>query len=192
MSRDAGVSRVIDEAAPDLFEATDAPMPLSLPARGQSGPKGGRPKGAVNRRTADMVRYILSQHRSPLVVMAQTYTRSPRELAIELEMFARNDDGSVKRGADGEPLLAPGALVKAFELQQQSARDLAPYLHSKMPQAVELTSDRPATLVVIGDLSVGGGDAGLALPLPIDEENQQDTLELAAKSDDDKSDGAPK
>ena len=61
-----------------------------------------------NRRTQEWVEFILSQYRSPLVVLAETYSRSVEDLAREL-------------GCDK---------LEAFERQQAAAVALAPYLHS--------------------------------------------------------------
>ena len=67
----------------ELFDAADAPTPLA-PAARRSGTQGGRPTGSRNRRTQEWTDFILSQYRSPLVVLAETYSRPVAELAAEL------------------------------------------------------------------------------------------------------------
>ena len=94
------------EIQAELFDAADAPTPLA-PASARSGPQGGRPRGSRNRRTQEWVEFILSQYRSPLIVLAETYSRPVAELAAEL-------------GCDK---------LEAFERQQAAAVALAPYLH---------------------------------------------------------------
>ena len=44
----------------------------------------GRPKGAINRATAEWRDFILSRYRSPLVVLAETYSRPAHDLAAEI------------------------------------------------------------------------------------------------------------
>ena len=124
----------------DLFEEPEAPLPLQ--PRGASGPKGGRPAGARNRRTQEWVDFILGQYRSPLVVLAETYSRPVAELAAEL-------------GCDK---------LEAFKAQQAAAVALAPYLHQRQAQMVELQANTRG-LLLIGDLGADGAADSLSLPL---------------------------
>lgn len=82
--------------------------------------RGGRPAGSVAKRTAEWRRFMLGRYRSPLVVMAETYSRPAPELARLLGC----------------------SVLEAFELQMKAAAELAPYLHSKQPTALQL--DAPA------------------------------------------------
>jgi hypothetical protein len=146
-------------AQAELFEA-EAPMPL--PTRSAaSGPKGGRPAGARNKRTQEWVSYILGQYRSPLVVLAETYSRPVAELAAEL-------------GCDK---------LEAFKAQQAAAAALAPYLHQRQPMAVEVAATTRG-LLLIGDLGSDGLADALSLPLAETIENQR-----LSDGDPDKSDG---
>jgi hypothetical protein len=77
--------------------------------------KGGRPAGARNRRTQEWVDFIGARYRSPLVVLAEIYSRPVEDLAKAL--------GCKK--------------LEAFQLQLEAAKQLAPYLHQKLPLAVE-------------------------------------------------------
>lgn len=77
---------------------------------------GGRPRGAINRKTADWQAFMLARYRSPLLVMAETFSRPLGELAQVLGCTP----------------------LEAFHLQMKAAAELAPYLHSKMPTAIQL------------------------------------------------------
>jgi hypothetical protein len=75
----------------------------------------GRPPGSKNRRTQEMADYILSRYTSPLIALAETYARPVQDLAKEL-------------GCDK---------LEAFKLQLVAAKELAPYLHQKLPIAID-------------------------------------------------------
>jgi hypothetical protein len=96
-----------------------AQLPLGNVAEQEplAGPRqGGRPRGAINRKTAEWQAHMLARYRSPLVVMAETYSRPIGELAAALGCTP----------------------LEAFQLQLKAATELAPFLHSKMPTAVQL------------------------------------------------------
>jgi hypothetical protein len=84
------------------------------PEREQKGV--GRPAGSRNKRTQEWTEYLLSRFRSPLLVLAETYSRPVADLAAEL---------GVTR-------------AEAFALQLAAAKELAPYLHQRQPLAVNL------------------------------------------------------
>lgn len=86
----------------------------ALPVDVRRGP--GRPAGSRNKRTEDWVGYILGRYRSPLVAMAEIYSRPVLELAKELKTTP----------------------LEAFKLQLVALKELAPFLHQKLPQAVEV------------------------------------------------------
>ena len=122
---------------PDLGDPAEAPR------------QGGRPAGTLARRTEEMRRLMLSRYRSPLMVLAETYSRPLTELA---ELLACTP-------------------LEAFRLQLDAAKDLAPYLHSKMPQAVQVDG---APLVGL-TLSVSPGMAQRLAAMPqVIEGNQED------------------
>lgn len=128
----------------ELFDAEDAPTPLgAVSGRGRSGPQGGRPLGSRNRRTEEWTNFILAQYRSPLVVMAETYSMPVHELAAKLNC---------------DPL-------DAFKAQQAAAAALAPYLHQRQPMAVEVATQTRG-LLLIGEFGGDGAADSLALPLP--------------------------
>ena len=74
----------------------------------------GRPPGRRNRRTQEWTDYILSRYRSPLEVLAETYSTPTPTLSRRLRC----------------------SFKEAFTFQLQAARELAPYLHQKQPVAV--------------------------------------------------------
>jgi hypothetical protein len=90
----------------------------------RSGP--GRPPGSRNRRTEEWVDFISSRYRSPLLFLAETFTRPVAQLASEL-------------GTDR---------LEAFKIQVAAAKELAPYLHQKQPLAVAVKADGEVQLVI--------------------------------------------
>lgn len=105
----------------------------------------GRPAGSRNRRTQDWAEYLLSRYRSPLVVLAETYSRPAAELAAELGC----------------------SRLEAGQMQLKAAAELAPYLHGKMPVEVNLSGRANLVLSVPGlDVPLGvseGGSSGLMI-----------------------------
>jgi len=96
------------QSAEDGVATGDAATPDQETRRGP-----GRPKGSRNRRTDEWVNFLLSRYQSPLVVLAETYSRPVAVLAAEL-----NCD-----------------IIEAARIQLQAAKELAPYLHQKLPMA---------------------------------------------------------
>jgi len=101
----------------------------------RSGP--GRPAGSRNRRTLEWQNFLLARYRSPLLFLAECYSRPVGELAAEL-------------GCDVET---------AFKLQVMAAKELAPFVHSKMPVGVQVDSRGVVRLVInVGDEAADPGD----------------------------------
>jgi hypothetical protein len=150
-------------APDDADEGTDFPLVASTVRA--AGPKGGRPRGRMNRSTEAWVGYIQSRYPAPLVALAETWSRPVEQLARELGLYRRGSDGKplVRMGMDGKPLLDAAGLpqpeldlVEAFKLQQSAIVAGLPYLHSKMPQAVQVQSkERGLLQIVLGDPSDG-------------------------------------
>jgi len=89
----------------------------------------GRPKGSKNKRTEDWTEYLLNNYRSPLIMFAETYSRPTAGLALELHC----------------------TLEEAYKIQMDAAKQLVPYVHQKLPQAIEIDTDKglvSLTLVV--------------------------------------------
>ena len=113
----------------------------------------GRPPGAKNKRTEAWQDYLLGKYRSPLEVLAQTYSRPTAELARELGC----------------------TLLEAFKEQIAAAKDLAPFLHQKMPQAIDLKGVPVVPLTI----NLGVGVAASAA-IGQNEENQG-VIEIAGR-----------
>jgi hypothetical protein len=156
---DSGLSAAVDhllEMGPTQA-AGGSPAQLSLlPSAvvepvARSGP--GRPAGAVNKRTLDMAAYIRARYPSPLVFLAEAYSRPVARLAEEL-------------GIDKH---------KAFQLQLAAAEKLAPYVEQKQPMAVQVNAAGEVTLVIstapIGT-AVAAAEEGVFFEVE-DEGNQQ-------------------
>ena len=139
-------------------------LPVS-PDHGEKAPVGedddgargpGRPPGSRNKRTQEMADYLLSRYRSPLVILCETYSRPVALLAAEL--------GCTR--------------ADAFDFQIKCAKEVALYVHQKMPVAIDVDADGVISLqVVVGDKIAGemvpGDDAlvidGEILNTPTDE-----------------------
>lgn len=153
-----------------MFEADDAPLPL--PAKGKSGPQGGRPLGAVNKSTDAWARYLLGQHRSPLSVLANIMSQPLDQLHAQLQAMA-DKHATLVVGETGQERVV-GAIrvdpLQVLKLQKDAAVALAPYLHKQQPKAVEV-SERPRGVMFIGELATEdaetvGEDGELHLALP--------------------------
>ncbi len=113
------------EQLPLLEGQAPADRATSPPATAQTGP--GRPPGARNKRTQEWTDYLLGKYRSPLEGLAEVSVMSLeecKELARELGC---------------KPL-------EIWERQQWARKELAPYLHQKQPQAVDLGDNKLVTL----------------------------------------------
>lgn len=159
----------------------------SLPAKGRSGPQGGRPAGARNKSTDEWARYLLSQHRSPLSVPANIAGQDLGELHGLLQDMAdkRTRTRHTQKGWEGvRGLVDP---LQVLKLQKDAAIALAPYLHKQQPKALKIT-DKPRGVLIMGDLAAGGEcgdqvDDAVGLPLAPIVEKQQVSATLASKSD---------
>jgi len=126
----------------------------------------GRPPGAKNKNTEAWRKFLLSKHRSPLEVLAQTY-------GMSVEMLAK------RLGATDEEVnkLTLSQRLEIFRVMIQAAKELAPYLHQKMPQAIEAGEGGLIQLVI--NQGAGGqhmGDQAGPIAFQVlnheDEENQ--------------------
>lgn len=156
----------------ELFGAADAPLPL--PEKGKSGSKGGRPAGARNRSTEEWARFLLSRSQSPLVVLAEIYSRPVAELTRELQALASEQKKAV--WCDGVVVGYEAVHINPLDvlkLQMQAAQALAPYLHKQQPKAIEV-DQRTRGIVILGELNdvAAGSEDDLTLPLAPIEENQ--------------------
>lgn len=129
----AAVQRLLEDetTAAEMMDAQLSLLPVPNVERETRGR--GRPAGSANKSTLEWSKYIQANYRSPLEFMAETFNRPAQQLSKEL---------------DCTPL-------QAFQAQMICARELAPYLHSKMPAAQG--GDREPVQIII---EAGGVDLG--------------------------------
>ncbi len=146
----------------------DASLDRTDPEKAATRPRG-RPKGAINRKTADFRDWYAGQgFKDPLVAQAQFMSADP--LALQA-WFAEHEKTSKAIGKlIGK---AVPALIDIVKEQLACARDLAPYLHGKMPAVTDPGDERLPMLVLnlgTNQLEQGQQIAGARLsigaPLP--------------------------
>ncbi len=132
-----------DDQGLDWRSDADASLGRTDPARAASRQRG-RPKGAVNRKTADFGDWYQAQgFKDPLVAQAQFLSADP----VALQAFFVEHEKTMK--AIGKVVgKAVPALIDIVKEQMACARDLAPYLHGKMPTKIEVTDERLPMLVL--------------------------------------------
>jgi hypothetical protein len=127
------------DAVPGSVDALQLPLlPLSqsvpAPADGEeTGPAArgaGRPKGAQNRSTAAWRDFILSRYQSPLIALAETFSRPLADIARELGFIV---DGDAETGRKAKP----EEMLELLKVQLQCAKELAPYVHQRQPLAID-------------------------------------------------------
>lgn len=123
-------------------------------AEGAEAPRGrGRPPGSRNKATDEWVRFLSTRYPSPLIGLAEVACASPHDLAAEMQC---------------SPL-------EALDRIQQARRDLAPYLHQKLPQAIELPGGENLMTLVF-NLGSGGSSAAIEAGPPRTEPLTADDL----------------
>lgn len=147
----AALAIALEVAGEDEGEAWEQPDLLGLPEDSQvvelrekrlarDGSRRGRNPGSRNKRTEDMVRLLLSQNKSPLLILAQMATARVDELAASL--------GCKK--------------LEAWQEKRLAAIALLPYVHSKKPVEVNINERVVHLHMDLGDLDTGGeSDLGL-------------------------------
>ena len=138
----SAVAELHDPSVPPVVPAEQlALLPIKEVGKAHAAEQGevargvGRPKGSINRSTAEWKEYILGRYRSPLVALAEIYSRSINDLAIEL-------------GHDPANKLTFEKAKELLQLQLQCAKELAPYVHQKQPMAIEGSGEGLMTLVI--------------------------------------------
>lgn len=86
----------------------------------------GRPAGSRNKSTQAWRDHILGRYSSPLVFLAEAYSRSVHDLARELGC----------------------TLLEAYDRQVKAAAELAPYLHGKMPVELQVNGALPLLAMI--------------------------------------------
>lgn len=126
------------------------PKAGTRPQRIAEAAKRGRPPGARNKRTLEMVAYLSSRYRSPLETLAVISTMGIDELASRLRC---------------KP-------VEALQEIRNAATALLPYWHQKMPLAVDVTNRRVVMLQIGEDGEPAANeDAEELIPLAGGEED---------------------
>ena len=153
-----------EDQADQLALLPELPLDSGFEKQGAAGPRGrGRPPGARNKNTEEWRKFLLCTGRSPLEVLQQTFSCSIEQLARAL-------------GRDA-PVTFDQAM-ELYKLQIMAAKELAPYVHQKMPLAVENAGDRGLIQLVINQgmakahgVENAGFEAFKIINMP-DEENQ--------------------
>lgn len=110
----------------------------------------GRPKGATNKRWQKWQALAGTMRVHPVEFLLRTVAKDERELAEDLDLVVRADDGSISRDASGRPILLPTALRDAHNLRASAARDVLPYVEQRAPTAVEDVSEGgPGRMVIV-------------------------------------------
>lgn len=156
----------------------------------------GRPKGSTNKRWQKWQELAATMKVHPIAFLLRTVATDERELAEQLELVERDEDGSVKRDEHGRPKLLPMALKDAHGIRASAARDVLPYIEQKTPTAVEdLTPGGPGRMVVVvGQMTPqqqGQVERRFGWALR-PQQNQQVIDAQLAQSDAQQSDDAPK
>jgi len=152
------------ENAEQLVFFPEMPLPVDSSGRLGGGARGrGRPAGAKNKNTEAWREFLLQTGRSPLEVLQQTFSMSLQKLGVAL-------------GKKGD--LTFDQAVELYKLQLMAAKELAPYIHSKMPTEIIDNGDRGLIQLVINQGQAVAQVGADAIPQAIkflnsqDEENQ--------------------
>ena len=121
----AAVNQLVNDASEKLAAEPDQNFlpfaDVAFDESGRAAPRhGGRKKGAVNKKTRELVQYLRGRYSHPLEGMAQVWSRPAAELAKDMSC----------------------TLKDAAAFQQTCRRDAMPYYESKMPIAVSVSDQR--------------------------------------------------
>lgn len=157
MADDRGVKAAVDQLQgdalpPDPGAGEQIPLlpeavpPAEAPAAGDDEARGpGRPPGARNRRTEEWVEYLGNKGRLPLEVLHELYNKPLDELKAELGCSS----------------------LEAMQERRHAAVAALPYLHQKMPIALDVDQSGVVQLVIdIGgaeDQVAGDGEGALVI-----------------------------
>lgn len=98
----------------------------------------GRPPGSKNKNTEAWRNFLLSKYQSPLIGLAEIYSRKVTDLAVELG-FTNN----LSRKATPEELMA------LLKLQIEAMVQIAPYIHQKQPMALDTGEGGLISLTIV-------------------------------------------
>lgn len=145
-------------------------------AEGDDGEKRGpgRPAGSRNRRQQAWADWLLSQYRSPLQALAEAANRPLGELLAEIKRICEVNHIPLK--ADG------GFVLELLKFQLRAAVELAPYIHQKQPQAVDL-GDGQGLVHLSFNLAPEAADVARRHGVPVEGAPDTVTLQLAPLED---------
>lgn len=151
-------------------DALDAEADLFAGATVPSRKATGRPKGAPNRSTAELARWLRQRgYRDPVEFLHAVMSADPRELAASL---AGHGDAS---RVDFDRAL------EVLKIQVKAAGEAAGYVHRRMPLQVDIREDDARPLVVIVDGAAGPSRRTIeASVLSIDDDEQDQALSMDA------------
>lgn len=135
-----GQSKMFDPVSPE--EMAEAQERLGANAgnlsvlREARAARGGRPKGARNRRSDDFARYILSFGQHPAITMMEIQTTPPEVL--------------VERSRQMDPVKRRMSYGDAQALRVRCAEGLLPFIESKKPVALDVTAKGDFSLLIPG------------------------------------------
>jgi hypothetical protein len=170
---------LFDELSAGEIGALDAPSPFSSLHAPR---KGGRTKGAKNRRTEETTRWLLAQARHPVLVMMEAYSCSPVEFARRIGLReggwvqVKDEEGKFRAVWSEGGGYSNELLMEIAKLQMAQAAAAARYVAQPQPMAVQVNGAVGLALSIEG-VSVpargglaGGGPViegeGLAVNLP--------------------------
>jgi len=110
--------------------------------------KRGRPPGAVNKRTDDLVRYLLQFGQHPAITLMQIQS-TPAEVLVENSRRLRRK----RRTATGieVDVMQTMSYEAALSLKARCSDILLPYFESKRPVAVDLSFAGLSDLIIAGE-----------------------------------------
>lgn len=119
----------------------------------------GRPKGAQNRRSADLANYLLSMgYRDPALNLADLANADPLALAAEMAALPTVEGATPQQLLSAaitsgtlDRLEAAKIAERAFKLVSDANGELMPYFHAKKPQEVHV-SKQVMGVMVIGEM----------------------------------------
>lgn len=137
-----GLPSLIENELDGNGEEEIEPTLLPLPPVGERRPRG-RPLGSKNRASEAFRTWLLARYTSPLVGLCEMYSRSVHALARE--MGFESDTRRAK----------PEELLELLKIQLQCLKEVAPYVHSRQPIAIDAGQNGLVNLTIGGMAAAG-------------------------------------
>lgn len=145
----------VDPASIDALRDRHGKLPgnvFQLVRQGEAARGPGRPKGALNRRNADLAK-LLDHHGPDPVLWMQSLFAMPLDQLVELLATA---DGKGKSGKRGD------LAIKALNVQLAAAKAVGEYRHSKKPVEANVNLKSDGVIVMPGMTGGGFGEIDAA------------------------------